>query len=58
LRRLELTVMEHNRAALALYLSCAYQVEGLRRAAIDHHGLAVNEYYMGRLLDGRTQTAP
>jgi ribosomal protein S18 acetylase RimI-like enzyme len=57
LRRLELTVMEHNRAALALYLGCGFQIEGLRRAAIDHDGLGVNEYYMGRLLNGGTQVA-
>jgi ribosomal protein S18 acetylase RimI-like enzyme len=57
LRRLELTVMEHNRAALALYLGCGFQVEGLRRAAIDYDGLAVNEYYMGRLLNSGAQMA-
>lgn len=49
-RRLELTVMAHNRAALGLYLSCGFQVEGLRRAALDLDGAAVDEYYLGRLL--------
>jgi ribosomal protein S18 acetylase RimI-like enzyme len=50
--RLELTVMEDNRAALALYLSSGFQVEGLRRDAIDLGGRPVSEYYMGRLLTG------
>ncbi len=51
MRRLELTVMEQNRHALALYLNCGFQVEGLRRAALDVQGHRVNEYYMGLLLD-------
>ncbi|MEU8309987.1 GNAT family N-acetyltransferase [Actinomadura sp. NPDC048955] len=51
MRRLELTVMEHNRRALALYLNCGFQVEGLRRAALDVQGHRMNEYYMGLLLD-------
>ncbi|MEV0614618.1 GNAT family N-acetyltransferase [Nonomuraea sp. NPDC050404] len=48
--RLELTVMSHNRRALGLYLSCGYQVEGLRRSALDVDGHRVDEYYMGLLL--------
>ncbi|WP_419999746.1 N-acetyltransferase family protein [Streptomyces boninensis] len=51
LRRLELTVMEHNRAAIALYLRCGFQFEGRRRAAIEMDGATVSEYYMGLLLD-------
>ena len=54
--RLELTVMEHNRAALALYLAGGFQVEGRRRAAIDQDGTAITEYYMGRLLSGGSPT--
>lgn len=34
LTRLELTVMIHNRAALALYTHCGFQVEGLRRGSV------------------------
>ncbi|MGW3495295.1 N-acetyltransferase family protein [Streptomyces sp. NPDC001020] len=49
--RLELTVMEHNRRALGLYLGCGFQVEGLRRAALEVHGRRIDEYYMGLLLD-------
>ncbi|NGN62300.1 GNAT family N-acetyltransferase [Streptomyces sp. A7024] len=51
LRRLELTVMEHNRNAIALYLRCGFQFEGRRRSALDVDGAAVSEYYMGLLLD-------
>src|SRR5262249_3414463 len=46
-----------NPAALALYVDYGFQVEGLRRAAIDHVGLAANEYCMGLLLEGGTQVA-
>ncbi|GAA2842080.1 GNAT family N-acetyltransferase [Nonomuraea rubra] len=49
--RLELTVMTHNQRALGLYLSCGYQVEGLRRSALDVDGRRVDEYYMGLLLE-------
>ncbi|WP_331766448.1 GNAT family N-acetyltransferase [Embleya sp. NBC_00896] len=50
LRRLELTVMTHNRAALGLYLRCGFRIEGLRRAALHIDGTDIDEYYMGRLL--------
>ncbi|HEY7484750.1 MAG TPA: GNAT family N-acetyltransferase [Streptosporangiaceae bacterium] len=50
LRRLELTVMAHNRRALNLYLSTGFLVEGLRRAPLEVDGAAVDEYYMGLLL--------
>lgn len=53
LLRLELTVMCHNRKALNLYLSSGYQVEGLRRSALDVDGQRVDEYYMGLLLEER-----
>jgi RimJ/RimL family protein N-acetyltransferase len=42
--------MTHNRRALGLYLGCGYEVEGLRRAALDIDGAVVDEYYMGLLL--------
>ncbi|WP_161602682.1 GNAT family N-acetyltransferase [Thermomonospora catenispora] len=50
LSRLELTVMTHNRRALALYTRCGFQVEGLRRASMIIGGDRVDEYYMGLLL--------
>lgn len=48
--RLELTVMVHNRRALAVYLARGFVVEGLRRAALDVAGRRVDEYHMGLLL--------
>jgi ribosomal protein S18 acetylase RimI-like enzyme len=50
MRRLELTVMTHNRRAFHLYLSVGFLVEGLRRAAVEVDGGFVDEYYMGLLL--------
>jgi RimJ/RimL family protein N-acetyltransferase len=50
LRRIELTVMTHNLAALRLYLSEGFQVEGLRRACLEVDGAPVDEYYMAVLL--------
>lgn len=50
LRRLELTVMAHNRRALNLYVAQGFQVEGLRRAALEVDAAPVDEYYMGALL--------
>ena len=51
LHRLELTVMTHNRAALALYRKMGFQVEGRRRHAIRLGDAYVDEYAMARLLD-------
>jgi RimJ/RimL family protein N-acetyltransferase len=56
LRRLELTVMTYNHAAIALYLGSGFQVEGLRLASIDHHGIPIDEYYMGLVLEAGTAT--
>ena len=50
LRRLELTVMTHNLRALNLYLSCGFELEGLRRNALVVGDRAVSEYYLGLLL--------
>lgn len=48
--RLELTVMEHNRPALGLYLACGFQIEGLRRESMWVDGHPVSEYWMGLVL--------
>jgi RimJ/RimL family protein N-acetyltransferase len=50
LRRLELTAMTGNLRALGLYLRSGFQVEGLRRQALDCDGTVIDEYYMGKLL--------
>lgn len=50
LRRLELTVMTDNLRALNVYLRSGFEVEGVRRQALDRGGTVIDEYYMGRLL--------
>jgi len=50
LRRLELTGMTHNRAAVALYEKAGFVVEGTRRGSMLVDGSYVDEYYMARLL--------
>jgi RimJ/RimL family protein N-acetyltransferase len=49
--RLELTVMEHNRAAMMLYAKAGFKIEGTRKQALFIDGEYVNEFYMGKLLD-------
>jgi RimJ/RimL family protein N-acetyltransferase len=51
LRRLELTVMTHNRAGLALYTKMGFLVEGLKRHALCVDETWVDEYHMGKLLN-------
>ncbi|MEV4252265.1 GNAT family N-acetyltransferase [Spirillospora sp. NPDC049652] len=48
--RLELTTMVHNHAAIALYQSCGFEREGLRRASVVIDGTPVDEIYMGLVL--------
>lgn len=48
--RLELTVMTHNRAGLALYLKRDFVVEGLLRNSLEVDGRYVDEYSMAKLL--------
>jgi ribosomal protein S18 acetylase RimI-like enzyme len=51
LRRLELTVMAHNRAGVALYQKRGFEIEGTRRHSLFVKSEPVDEYYMGKLLD-------
>jgi RimJ/RimL family protein N-acetyltransferase len=48
-RRLELTVMTHNLAAIALYRKRGYRVEGTRRAALIVDGEYVDEFWMAKV---------
>ena len=41
-----------NDAARALYEKSGFAVEGLRRASMRVNGAYVDEYYMGKLIDG------
>ncbi|WP_273842241.1 GNAT family N-acetyltransferase [Rubrobacter calidifluminis] len=51
IHRLELTVMEHNEAAVSLYKKMGFAVEGRRRDSLFVEGSFVDELYMAKLLD-------
>ncbi len=52
LHRLELTVMTHNNAGVALYKKQGFEVEGTKRhSLLIINGQYVDEYYMAKLLD-------
>ena len=50
LHRLELTVMAHNIAGIALYKKQGFEIEGMRRHAYIINGQYVDEYYMAKIL--------
>lgn len=47
--RLELTVMQHNEQAVALYKKQGFEIEGLKRKSLLVDGQWVDEYYMGKI---------
>ena len=49
--RLELTVMTHNKAGLALYRRRGFAIEGTKKHALLIDEQYVDEYYMAKLLD-------
>lgn len=51
IRRLELTVMEHNRAAMILYAKAGFQVEGMRKQSLYVDDEFVNEFYMAKIME-------
>jgi RimJ/RimL family protein N-acetyltransferase len=51
IHRLELTVMVHNEAGLALYKKQGFEIEGTKRDSLLVDGKYVDEYYMAKLLD-------
>jgi len=51
--RLELTVMSHNKAAIALYKKFGFEIEGIKRHSLIVDGNYVDEYYMAKLLEAR-----
>ena len=55
IRRLELTVMSHNKQALWLYSAFNYNVEGIRRKALIVDNRFVDEFYMGKMLPTAAQ---
>ena len=50
LTRLELTVMEHNVAAIKLYEKMGFKREGLKENSLIVNGKYVSEYYMGKII--------
>ncbi|WP_171014921.1 GNAT family N-acetyltransferase [Culicoidibacter larvae] len=48
--RLELTVMSHNQAAIALYRKFGFEVEGESHCGLMVDGQCVNEYFMYKLV--------
>lgn len=48
--RLELSVIEHNEAAVQLYKKMGYEIEGVKRNSLVIDGEYVNEYSMAYLL--------
>jgi RimJ/RimL family protein N-acetyltransferase len=51
IHRLELTVMTHNKAGIALYKRQGFEIEGTKRHSLLVNGLHVDEYYMAKLLE-------
>lgn len=50
LKRLELTVMTHNEAAVNIYKKTGFEIEGIRKCAMLVDGKYVDEYYMGKII--------
>jgi RimJ/RimL family protein N-acetyltransferase len=51
IHRMELTVMTHNTAGIALYKKQGFAIEGTKRHSLLINGQYVDEYYMAKLLD-------
>jgi RimJ/RimL family protein N-acetyltransferase len=51
LHRLELTVMAHNQAGIALYRKRGFEIEGAKKQSLLVNGQYVDEYYMAKLLE-------
>ena len=50
IHRLELTVMVHNKAGIALYEKMGFEIEGTKRHSLFIDGKYIDEYYMSKLL--------
>ncbi|OIK12960.1 GNAT family protein [Bacillus sp. MUM 13] len=51
LHRLELTVIAHNEAAIALYKKMGFEIEGIKRDSVYLGGKFADEFYMSKLLN-------
>ncbi|MDS9472066.1 GNAT family N-acetyltransferase [Sporosarcina pasteurii] len=50
IHRLELTVMTHNEAGIALYKKMGFEIEGTKRHSLWIDGKYIDEYYIAKLL--------
>ncbi len=50
IHRLELTVMIHNRAGVALYQKAGFKIEGIKKNSLKVNGEYIDEYFMAKLL--------
>ncbi|WP_084245711.1 GNAT family N-acetyltransferase [Planomicrobium okeanokoites] len=50
IHRLELTVMMHNRAGVALYQKAGFKIEGIKKNSLKVNGEYIDEYFMAKLL--------
>jgi len=50
LKRLDLTVMTHNQAGIALYKKHGFEIEGVKRSSMFVNGAYVDEYYMAKII--------
>lgn len=51
IHRLELNVMIHNRAGVALYQKSGFEIEGIRKNSLKVNGTYIDEYYMAKLIE-------
>lgn len=51
IHRLELTVMAHNKAGIALYKKRGFEIEGTKKHSLLVNGQYIDEYYMAKLVD-------
>jgi RimJ/RimL family protein N-acetyltransferase len=51
IHRLELTVMTHNKAGIALYKKQGFEIEGTKKQSMLVNGHYVDEFYMAKLLE-------
>jgi RimJ/RimL family protein N-acetyltransferase len=49
--RIELTVMEANEKAIALYKKLGFEIEGVRKGSLKVNGDFINELYMANLIE-------
>lgn len=50
IKRLELTVMTHNEAAISLYKKSGYEIEGLKKNSVCIDGRFADEYLMAKMV--------